>query len=124
VQAPLLAPLARRLALESSDGGHELEVEAAPLDEMVADLLTIRIPAGSRLHRVEVWELDLPAGAALVFVIREGRGIVPETTTSLRAGDDLLVVVTRADREVTEQRLRAVSRSGRLARFYGDRGDR
>jgi cell volume regulation protein A len=123
VQAPLLTPLARRLGLDATDGGHELEVEAAPLDEMVADLLTVRVPADSRLHRVEVWELDLPAGASLVFVIRDGRGIVPETTTSLRARDDLLIVVTRSDRAATEQRLRAVSRSGRLARFFGDRGD-
>jgi cell volume regulation protein A len=123
LQAPLLTPLARRLGLDVAEGGHDLEVEAAPLDEMVADLLTVRIPPDSRLHRVEVWELDLPAGASLVFVIREGRGLVPETTTSLRAGDDLMIVVTRADRAVTEQRLRAVSRSGRLARFYGDRGD-
>ena len=71
----------------------------------------------------EVWELDLPPTVALVFVIREGRGIVPDTTTGLRAGDDLLLVVPRADREATERRLRAVSRSGRLARFYGDRGE-
>jgi hypothetical protein len=34
-----------------------------------------------------------------------------------------MVVVPRTAREQTEQRLRAVSRSGRLARFYGDRGD-
>ena len=64
-----------------------------------------------------------PAGASLVFVIRDGAGIVPERTTSLRTGDDLLIVVTRADRRRTEDRLRAVSRSGRLARFYGDVGD-
>ena len=123
VQAPLIAPLARRLKL-SGEEGSELDVDAAPLDRIEADLLTVRVPAGSRLHRVEVWELDLPAEAALVFVIREGRGIVPESTTTLREDDDLMVVVPRAAREQTEQRLRAVSRSGRLARFYGDRGDR
>jgi cell volume regulation protein A len=42
----------------------------------------------------------------------------------LREDDDLMIVVPRAVRELTEQRLRAVSRSGRLARFYGDRGDK
>ena len=123
VQSPLIAPLAKRLKL-SGDEGSDLDVDAAPLDRIEADLLTVRVPAGSRLHRVEVWELDLPAEAALVFVIREGRGIVPESTTTLREDDDLMVVVPRAAREQTEQRLRAVSRSGRLARFYGDRGDR
>jgi len=123
VQSPLIAPLARRLRL-SGEAGSDLDVDAAPLDRIEADLLTVRVPAGSRLHRVEVWELDLPAEAALVFVIREGRGIVPESTTTLREDDDLMVVVPRALREQTEQRLRAVSRSGRLARFYGDRGDK
>ena len=122
VQAPLIAPLARRLQLDSGDG-RDLDVDAAPLDRIEADLLTVHVPVGSKLHRVEVWELDLPADAALVFVIREGKGIVPETTTTLREEDDLMVVVPRAAREQTEQRLRAVSRSGRLARFYGDRGD-
>jgi cell volume regulation protein A len=123
VQSPLIAPLARRLRL-SGEEGSDLDVDAAPLDRIEADLLTVRVPAGSRLHRVEVWELDLPPEAALVFVIREGRGIVPESTTTLREDDDLMVVVPRALREQTEQRLRAVSRSGRLARFYGDRGDK
>jgi potassium/hydrogen antiporter len=123
VQAPLIAPLTRRLRLDR-DEGSDLDVDAAPLDRIEADLLTVHIPAGSRLHRVEVWELDLPADAALVFVIRKGRGIVPEQTTLLREDDDLMVVVPRSAREQTEQRLRAVSRSGRLARFYGDRGDR
>src|SRR3954469_578175 len=124
VQAPLLPPLVKWLKLESGDDGRDLGVDAAPLDRMDADLLTVHIPVGSRLHRVEVWELDLPTEAALVFVIRDGRGIVPEPTTVLREEDDLMVVVPREARDRTEQRLRAVSRSGRLARFYGDRGER
>jgi cell volume regulation protein A len=123
IQSPLIAPLARRLGLVRGEGQWELDVEAAPLDTMIADLLTVHVPEDSKLHRVEVWELALPAGASLVFIIRDRRGIVPEPTTTLRAGDDLLIVVSRDDRERTEQRLRAVSRSGRLARFYGDRGD-
>ena len=124
VQSPLLAPLARRLKLDVSGGGRDLDVDAAPLDRIEADLLNVRVPEGSRLHRVEVWELDLPADALLVFVIRDGRGLVPERTTTLREGDDLMLVVHRTARDETERRLRAVSRSGRLARFYGDQGDR
>jgi cell volume regulation protein A len=123
VQAPLIAPLARKLGLVLGEGSRELDVEAAPLDTLIADLLTVRVSTESKLHRVEVWELDLPAGAALVFVMRDGRGIVPDRTTTLRGGDDLLIVVNRDARVATERRLRAVSRSGRLARFYGDKGD-
>ena len=123
LQAPLIAPLARRLRLDAGNDGRDLDVDAAPLDRIEADLLTIRVPVGSRLHRVEVWELDLPVDASLVFVIREGRGLVPEQRTLLREHDDLMLVVPRTMRDQVEQRLRAVSRSGRLARFYGDRGE-
>jgi potassium/hydrogen antiporter len=55
--------------------------------------------------------------------VRGQEGIVPERTTTLQSGDDLLIVVNRDEREKTERRLLAVSRSGRLARFYGDKGD-
>jgi cell volume regulation protein A len=123
LQAPVIAPLARRLHLDAGSDGRDLDVDAAPLDRIEADLLTVRVPRGSRLHRVEVWELDLPADAALVFVIRDGHGIAPDPNTTLREDDDLMLIVPRVARDRTEQRLRAVSRSGRLARFYGDRGD-
>ncbi len=123
VQSPLLAPLARRLRLQRDDAGRDLDVDAAPLDRMEADLLTVRVPEGSKLHRVTVWELDLPEDVAVVFINRGGHGLVPEVTTMLNEGDDLMLVVPRAVRDDVERRLRAVSRSGRLARFYGDRGE-
>jgi cell volume regulation protein A len=123
VQAPALAPLARRTGLASTERGKELEVEAAPLDELLADLVTVRIPLRSRLHGVEVWELRLPPTASVTFVVREGRGFVPDARTALRDGDDLLIITGRADREAVERRLRAIGRSGRLAGFFGDRGE-
>jgi cell volume regulation protein A len=97
-----------------------LTVEAAPLDELYADLLQVNVSGRSRLHNVEMWELRLPAGAAVTLVVREGRAFVPDMHTVLRRGDDLLVVTTRADRAGTEQRLQAISRGGRLAKFTGN----
>jgi cell volume regulation protein A len=35
----------------------------------------------------------------------------------------VLIVATTANREATERRLRAVSRRGRLARWFGEHGD-
>jgi cell volume regulation protein A len=122
VQAPALAPLARRLRLVSPAAAHELDVEAAPLDEILADLVTVQVPAESKLHGVEVWELRLPAAAALSLVVRDGRGFVPDRETRLLEGDELLIVTARDQREAVERRLRAVGRSGRLARFFGDDG--
>jgi hypothetical protein len=43
-----------------------------------------------------------------------------ERTTVLRRGDDLLVVTPRRIREETEERLRKVSRAGRLAQWWGE----
>jgi cell volume regulation protein A len=122
VQGPTLTPLARRLGLVRGGEPRELSVESAPLDDMHSDLLQVRIPDGSRLNGVEVFELRLPAGAAICLVVQNGRAIVPEPDTRLRSGDQLLVVTSYADREATERRLRAVGRSGRLAKFLGDDG--
>jgi cell volume regulation protein A len=58
----------------------------------------------------------------LAFVVREGSGFVPDKDTRLLEGDDLLIVTSRDQREAVERRLRAIGRSGRLARFLGDDG--
>jgi potassium/hydrogen antiporter len=114
-QSPLLAPVARRLRLLDADTGRELDVEAAPLDRMLADLVTVVVGPESKLHGVEIWELRLPPAAAVAFVVRAGEGFVPDRRTTLRHGDDLLVVTGRSQRAEVEARLRAVARHGRLA---------
>jgi cell volume regulation protein A len=64
----------------------------------------------------------LPVGAVVTLVVRDGAGFVPGPDTRLRTGDDLLIVTTAAARDVAERRLRAVSRRGRLARWFGEDG--
>jgi cell volume regulation protein A len=100
----------------------EIDVEAAPLETLHADLLEVRIPVGSRLHGVEIFELRLPAEANVAMIVRDGDGFVPSGTTPLRAGDRLLVVAAAGVREQTERRLRAVGRAGRLAGWFGEYG--
>ena len=58
------APLARLAALCGvlTDDARDVEVEAAPLERVSADLLQIRVPRGSKLAGVEIGELRLPAG--------------------------------------------------------------
>jgi cell volume regulation protein A len=98
-----------------SGGARDIEVEAAPLERIAADLLQIRVTRGSKLAGVEVGELRLPEGALVTLVVREGRGFVPTRMTRLRYRDEILVVTTRAVRDETEKRLIAISREGRLA---------
>jgi cell volume regulation protein A len=117
VQAPTLPPLARLLGVVVPDSSHELEVEAAPLDRLAADLLTLHLGPASRLHGVEVWELRLPTSASVAFIVRDNRGFVPDGRTVLRHGDDVLVITNRDDRDEVERRMRSVGRAGRLARF-------
>ena len=100
-----------------------LEVEAAPLDRIAADLLQVTISPVSHMHGVEVGELRLPVGASVSLVIRDGDILVPERRTVLKHGDDLLVVTPRKLREKTEERLRQVSEGGRLAQWLGTRAD-
>jgi cell volume regulation protein A len=117
VTGPTLPFVARKLRVTSSEAVTELEVEAAPLDRIAADLLQISIASGSQIHGVEVGELRLPLGASVSLVVRDGKTLVPSDRTVLRRGDDVLVVTPRKLRERTEQRLHSVSRSGRLAEW-------
>ncbi|GAA1797532.1 potassium/proton antiporter [Planosporangium flavigriseum] len=123
LQAPTLPPLARRLGLVPKVAGRELRAEIAPLDTIDAELIELTIEPGSRLHGVEVFELRLPDPCAVALVVRDKRAFVPQPTTRLTTGDQLLVVATTAQREAVERRLRAVARAGRLASWFGETGD-
>jgi cell volume regulation protein A len=122
VQGPTLPAIARGLRLTGSAEVGDLGVEAAPLEDVDADLLQLQIPPESRLHGVEIFELRLPRGAAVILVVREGVSFVPTTETQLRRGDGLLIVTTAGARTEAERRLRAVSRRGKLAAWYGEKG--
>jgi cell volume regulation protein A len=117
--APTLPLVARVLKVARRSEPRELEVEAAPLERIAADLLMVTISPKSLMHGVEVGELRLPVGASVSLVVRDERTFVPQLRTVLRHGDELLVVTPRRLRDKTEQRLRAVSLGGRLAQWLG-----
>ena len=122
VQGWSLPWVARRLRIAAPVTPRDVEVESAPLDELDADLVQLTVPAGSRLHGVYLPELRLPEDAAVVLIVREGRSFVPDDTTRLMRGDQVLLVSARRSRAEAERRLRAVSRAGRLASWRGERG--
>jgi potassium/hydrogen antiporter len=121
-QGPTLPWAARRLKVTAPVEPLDVDVEAAPLEAMHADLLQTQIPPGSRLHGVEIFELRLPAQASIALIVRDGTGFVPTPTTTLRTGDRLLIVASAAVRDQTGRRLRAVSRAGKLAGWLGQHG--
>jgi potassium/hydrogen antiporter len=117
VQAPTLAPVANRLGLVDDEPAHDIDVEAAPLERISADLLQVRIPPKSRLAGVEVGELRLPEDTVVSLIIRDGHPFNPLGHERIKVGDELLVVTPAAQRERTEARLREIGRAGRLARW-------
>ena len=122
VQAPTLPWVGRRLRVVEAGQALDLEVEVAPLEQLRADLLQVRVTPGSRLRGVYVEELRLPPGAHVTLVVRDGRSIVPGPHTHFADGDALLVVAPSGVRDEAEARLRAVARSGKLARWNGETG--
>ncbi|MEU1037328.1 potassium/proton antiporter [Streptomyces sp. NPDC005551] len=119
IQGPTLPWLARKLRLGASTEAADLGIESAPLERLRGHLLSVAIPPRSRMHGVEINELRLPPGAAVTLVVREGTSFVPLPTTTLRYGDELLVVATDPVRDAAERRLRAVAQGGKLAGWLG-----
>ncbi|MFC4949802.1 potassium/proton antiporter [Pseudonocardia sp. GCM10023141] len=122
LQGTTLPWVARVLRVTQRAEPHEIEVDAAPLDELHADLLQVRVPVGSRLRGVYLRELRLPKGAMVSLVVRGDEAFTPNGETRLRELDQLLVVATAAVRAATEERIREVDELGRLARWRGKGG--
>jgi cell volume regulation protein A len=119
IQAPTLPRLAGWLRVADHGDATEVEIESAPLESIDADLVQFAVPPGSRLHGVAMWELRLPPGAVVSLIVRDGHTLVPDRQTTVRHGDQLLLIVPSRARRQVERRLRAVHRAGRLARWLG-----
>jgi potassium/hydrogen antiporter len=117
LQGPTLPFVARLLGLMDDGSAQDIEVEVAPLDRISADLLQVRIPPKSRLAGVEVGELRLPKDTVVSLIIRDERPFYPDLRERIKVGDELLIVTPEDQRENTEERLRAVGKRGRLARW-------
>jgi len=122
VQAPTLPWVGRRLGVVEDAGAVDVEVEIAPLEELRADLLQVRVRPGSKMHGVYVEELRLPAGAHVTLIVRDGVSLVPGLHTHFITGDQVLIVASSSVRDAAEARLRAVARGGKLARWNGETG--
>lgn len=123
VQGPSLRPVAHLLGLITREATREIQVEAAPLDVLDAELLTMKVQPGSRLRNVTILELRLPDPAVVTLIIRQGHTFVPLPDTRIESDDELMIVTTSKTRALTESRLRAVSRRGKLAYWFDEYGD-
>jgi NhaP-type Na+/H+ and K+/H+ antiporter len=97
---------------------HKVSIGFATLDRLDAVLLRFEVEPESRMAGVEVDELRLPEGSSVALVTRGSEVLVPDGRTVLRTGDQVLAVAARTSVGMVEDRLRSVSRFGRLARWY------
>lgn len=97
---------------------HKVSIGFATLDRLDAVLLRFEVEPESKLAGVEVGELRLPVGSAVSLVTRGKGALVPDDRMTLRVGDQVLAVATRDQVGEVEDRLRSVSRFGRLAGWY------
>lgn len=123
IQGPTLPAAARLLRVGEPDATREVTIESAPLETIDASLLQFQVPEQSKLAGVSITELRLPANAVISLIQRDDTILVPGETTTLRAGDNLLIAAADRARPAVENRLRAVSRAGRLAWWHGEHGD-
>jgi cell volume regulation protein A len=122
LQGPTLPWLSARLGVVEPTHTRELNIEHSPFEDLGATMLTFDIPPGSRPNGVHLAELRLPGDAVVALILRDRALFVPRPGTRLRTGDQLLLAATVNHRAAVERRLRAISRAGRLARWYGERG--
>jgi cell volume regulation protein A len=97
---------------------HKVSIGFATLDRLDAVMLRFEVEAGSRLAGVEVDELRLPDGSGVALITRGRDVFLPKGSTVLRTGDQVLAISARDQVGAVEDRLRSVSRSGRLAGWY------
>lgn len=119
LQGPTLPWVGRKLGLADPNAARDVDIEAAPLDKIAAELLQIKIPEGSQLGGVQVRELRLPRNAVVSLLIRGQHSFAPHGDTRLRTGDELLIVTPEKHRPEVERRMTAIGRGGRLAGWYG-----
>lgn len=117
LQAPTLPWVARKLGVALADEPVDIEIEVAPLDRIQSDFMQVKVAEGSKLHGVTVKELRLPKLTVIAVIIRDGEPMTPTESDRIHEGDELLIVVPARRRREAEERLRAVGRRGRLARW-------
>jgi cell volume regulation protein A len=91
VQAPTVAPLARRLGLVADDPT-AVAAEIVPLDALDADVVEVTIPVDSRVIGAMLRDVPLPDNARVSLVVRDRATFVPDGSTVFAADDRLLVV--------------------------------
>ena len=118
---PTLPAVAKVLKVARRSEPRGLDIEAAPLERVAADLLQITISPVSKMHGVEVGELRLPPGRRCRWWSARGRRWCPSGARSSSTATTCSWSPPAGCGRPTEERLRQVSAHGRLAQWLGRR---
>ena len=95
VQGTTISPVARWLKVDAPlEGARPYPLELVPTAGATTDLHDLSIPEGSPVVGRALVELALPEGALIVLVNRGGDFVVPQGSTVLEGGDNVLLLAT------------------------------
>lgn len=96
LQGTTFEPLARRLGVASDERPPaESPIEVGTIRNLGAEVVECEIGTGDAASGVRVRDLDLPRGALISIIVREGRAITPRGSTRVQDGDHLYVLANR-----------------------------
>ncbi|ADU52238.1 sodium/hydrogen exchanger [Thermaerobacter marianensis DSM 12885] len=100
VQGTTLAPLARWLGLTAPGAAPaEPRLELAPVGRPPVGLIHVQVSEGSPAAGRSLAQVNLPPGATVTMLLRDGQVIPPRGRTVLHPGDSLYVLVQQRDVE-------------------------
>nr|WP_083855308.1 potassium/proton antiporter [Thermaerobacter subterraneus] len=100
VQGTTLAPLARWLGLAAPGAGPaEPRLELAPVGRPAVGLIHVQVSEHASAAGRSLSQVNLPGGATVTMLVRDGRVIPPRGRTVLHPGDHLYVLVQERDVE-------------------------
>lgn len=73
-------------------------IPLAALKKGDIEVVEADITSNSPANGVKIGQLDLPANALIISVIRDGHAIIPHADTKIRTGDSVIAII-KADRE-------------------------
>lgn len=108
IQGPSIPWIARRLGVAAPlrvPQHYPIEFESQA--EVDAELLELIVPAAAAAAGRRLVDIPLPPGTLVVLICRDEQFIVPDGTTSIAAGDVVLVLCSRAAMAEAQARLTA-----------------
>lgn len=102
------AEILTRMIEQEADQAHMHLI--ATLNQGRAGICSITLPEDSALHGVALREIDFPSGSLVISVIRDGMLTIPNGSTVLERGDELVAVAGEKSQKTLVRLLSAVTK--------------